>query len=166
MCIRDRVDSAPSGLQVDLPTPAKFALVEEAGEAGDLERVAELETQIWFDGDRATEQVDQEMRKLAYAMNFAVLQHDAKELGVEKPNTEVEAINRLNELTIPVLSVLGENDIPYMHAAVDALAAKILNFQRVTLENAAHLPNMDQPEEFQKQLTLFIESVNNQLSGS
>jgi pimeloyl-ACP methyl ester carboxylesterase len=44
------VDSGPSGLELDVETPAKFAEAEQAYTAGDLDRVAELETQIWFDG--------------------------------------------------------------------------------------------------------------------
>ena len=153
------VDSAPSGLQIDLPTPAKFKLVEEADKAGNLELVAELETQIWFDGDRETSSVDQEMRQLAYDMNLTALHHDAKELGTRLPNSETPAIERLGELQIPVLAIVGENDIPYMHAAADVLATKILKFRQVTIENAAHLPNLDQPDEFQRVLAHFIESV-------
>jgi pimeloyl-ACP methyl ester carboxylesterase len=42
------VDAGPSGLELDVPTPAKFAEAEQAYTAGDLDRVAELETQIWF----------------------------------------------------------------------------------------------------------------------
>lgn len=153
------VDSAPSGLHIDLPTPAKFALVETADEAGNLELVAELETQIWFDGDRETQTVDQEMRKLAHTMNFLALQHDAKGLGKRSPNTATDAIERLDRLEVPVLSIVGENDIPYMHAAAEALAPKISNYRQVTIKNAAHLPNMDQPAIFQNLLTKFIESI-------
>ena len=53
------VGSAPSRLELDVPTPPKFADAEKAFEAGDLDLVAEIETQIWFDGmDRTPEQVD------------------------------------------------------------------------------------------------------------
>ena len=98
------VDSAPSGLHIDLPTPAKFKLVEEAYEAGDLELVSELETQIWFDGDRTSQSVNQEMRSLAYSMNLTALQHEAKGLGTRLPNSESHAIDRLSEIQIPVLA--------------------------------------------------------------
>ncbi|RPI87449.1 MAG: alpha/beta hydrolase, partial [Chloroflexi bacterium] len=36
------VGSAPGGLQLEVPSPPKFAEVEKAFEAGDLDRVAEL----------------------------------------------------------------------------------------------------------------------------
>src|SRR5215212_7554895 len=38
------VGAGPSGLELDVPTPSGFAEVEKAFEAGDLDRVAELET--------------------------------------------------------------------------------------------------------------------------
>ena len=153
------VDSAPSGLEVDLPVPPKFALAQEAAQAGDLARVAEIETQIWFDGDRATEQVDQAMRELALAMNSKALEHALKELGECGPNTSSPAVERLHELKLPVLAIIGENDIPYMHAAVDVLATKVANFQKVEIKNAAHLPNMDQPKVFRQALMAFVQSL-------
>lgn len=61
------VGSAPSGMELDVAAPAKFANAEKAFEAGNLDLVAEIETQIWFDGTgRTSEQVDQAMRKLLY----------------------------------------------------------------------------------------------------
>ncbi|HLO18417.1 MAG TPA: alpha/beta hydrolase, partial [Anaerolineales bacterium] len=73
------VGSGPSGLELDVPRPAKFAEVEKAFEAGDLDLVAEFETQIWFDGmDRTPEQVNQAMRKLAYEMDRQALAHEVK----------------------------------------------------------------------------------------
>lgn len=152
------VDSAPSGLKLDIPTPAKFTLVDAAEEAGNIELVAELETQIWFDGDRETSYVNQEMRQLAYDMNLNVLRQDTKELGERLPNMKSSAANRLAELKIPVLGIIGANDIPYMQAATKHMANSISNFRKVTIKNAAHLPNLDQPDEFRGILASFIDN--------
>lgn len=152
------VDSAPSGLKLDIPTPAKFALVDAAAAAGDLELVAELETQIWFDGDRETPNVNQTMRQLAYDMNLNLLRQDAKGLGQRLPNLKSSAASRLAEVQIPVLGIIGANDILYMHAATDHMADSIANFRKVTIDNAAHLPNLDQPEEFNSILASFLDS--------
>jgi len=153
------VDSAPSGLQLDVPTPPKFRLVEEAEKTGNLELVSELETQIWFDGDRPADKVDQGMRQLAYEMNLIALQNGARALGTRLPNSKTPAIDRLAEIMIPVLAVVGENDIPYMLAAVNVMGEKIADYRTVRIANAAHLPNMDQPIEFEKVLEDFIRSV-------
>ena len=155
------VGSGPSGLELDVPTPAKFADVEKAFEAGDLDLVSELETQIWFDGTgRTPEQVDQAMRKLLYDMNRQALAHEVKQLGKRLPNSQVQAFDRLNELQIPVLIIVGEHDTPYILAAADYMVEKLPSAQKVRVEDAAHLPNMDQPDEFQTAVTNFLENLS------
>jgi len=154
------VGSGPSGLELDVPTPAKFAEAEKAFEAGDLDLVCEIETQIWFDGTgRAPEQVNQAMRKLAYEMNHQALDHEAKQLGKRLPNTQTPAFDRLSDLKIPVLIIVGAHDTPYILAAADYMVERISSARKVKIEDAAHLPNMDHPEEFQAIVTNFLEDL-------
>ena len=56
-------------------------------------------------------------------------------------------------------AIVGENDIAYMHAAVEVMNTKIADYRHVTIEDAAHLPNMDQPEKFEQILKNFIQSA-------
>ena len=155
------VGSGPSGLQLDVPAPAKFADVEKAFEAGDLDLVAELETQVWFDGmGRTPEQVNHAMRKLAYEMNRQALAHEVKQLGKRLPNTQAPAFDRLGELKLPVLVIIGAHDTPYILAAADYMIEKIPSAQKVIIEDAAHLANMDQPLEFQAIVTNFLEGLS------
>ena len=154
------VGSGPTGLELDVPTPDKFAEAEKAYKAGDLDLVAEIETQIWFDGmGRTPAQVNQAMRQLAYDMNRIALSHEAKELGKRLPDTETPAVERLSELHIPVLAIVGDQDTPYIRAAADYMLEKIPSAQKVIIEDAAHLPNMDHPEEFQRIVTKFLDGV-------
>jgi len=154
------VDSGPNGLELDLPDPAEFEEAEQAYKAGDLDRVAEIETRIWFDGvERKPDQVDQAMRQLAYEMNRNALSHEAKELGKRIPNTQVPAAERLDELHMPVLVIVGAQDLPYMFAAADIMVEKIPSARKVIIADAAHLPNMDHPEEFRHIVTSFLEEV-------
>ena len=155
------VGSGPSGLELDVPILPKFAEAAKAYEAGDLDLVAELETQIWFDGtDRAPEQVNPTMRKLAYEMDRQALSHEVRQLGKRLPNTETPAFNRLSDLKIPVLVIVGGHDTPYIFAAADYMIEKIPSARKVVIEDAAHLPNMDQPEEFQTIVKDFLESLS------
>ncbi len=155
------VGSGPSGLELDVPAPVKFAEAEKAYKAGDLDLVAELETQIWFDGaDRTPEQVNQAMRKLAYEMNRKALDYEAKELGKRLPNTETPAFGRLSNLNIPVLIIVGSHDTPYILAAADYMIEKLPSARKVTIKDAAHLPNMDHPDEFQTVVKAFLESLS------
>lgn len=153
------VDSAPSGLELDVPTPAKFAEAEKAFESGDLDLLAEIETQIWFDGmGRTPEQVNAAMRKLLYEMNRLALSHEVKGLGKRLPNTETPAFDRLERLGMPVLIIVGSHDTPYILAAADYMKEKIKSAVQITIEDAAHLPNMDQPQEFQNIVEQFLSS--------
>jgi|SRR5688572_18228182 len=155
------VGSGPGGLKLDVPVSAKFAEAEKAFEAGDLDLTAEIETQIWFDGtDRAPQQVNQAMRKLAYEMNRKALDHEAKDLGKRLPNTDIQAFDRLEVLSIPVLVIVGAHDTPYIRAAADYMIEKIPSAQKTIIEDAAHLPNMDQPQEFQTIVNAFLESLS------
>lgn len=154
------VGSGPSGLELDVPTPAKFAEAEQAFEAGDLDVVAEIETQIWFDGSgRTPEQVNQGMRGLLYEMNRKALEHESRNLGKRLPNAEVQAYDHLSELNIPLLIVVGNHDTPYILAASDYMVQKIPSARKAIIDDAAHLPNMDQPHEFRAIVHAFLKSL-------
>jgi pimeloyl-ACP methyl ester carboxylesterase len=154
------VDSNPRGLDLDAPDPPEFEEAEEAYEAGDLDLLAEIETRIWFDGvGRTPAQVNPAMRRLAYEMNRNALSLDAKGLGTRLPDTEVPAVERLSELHVPVLVIVGAQDIPYMQAAADYMVGNTPSARKETIEDAAHLANMDQPREFRRLVTAFLESI-------
>jgi len=154
------VDAGPPGLELNVPTPAKFAEAEKAYQAGNLDLVAEIETQIWFDGTgRTASQVDPSARRLVYEMNRKGLSHDAKRLGKRLPDTQVPAVARLSELRIPVLVIVGAHDTPYIQAAADYMADKLPSARKVTVDDAAHLPNMDHPDEFRRILATFLDGL-------
>jgi pimeloyl-ACP methyl ester carboxylesterase len=155
------VDAGPSGLELDTATPSKFADAEKAFESGDLDLLAEIETQIWFDGmDRTPEQVDPSMRKLLYEMNRIALSNEVKQLGKRLPNTQTPAFDRLGDLDMPVLVIVGAHDTPYILAAADYMTDKVKSARKVVIEDAAHLPNMDQPHEFQAIVKDFLDSLS------
>jgi len=155
------VGSGPGGLELDVPSPAKFADAEKAFEAGNLDLVAEIETQIWFDGiGRTPEQVDPAMRKLLYEMNRLALSHEARQLGKRQPNLQTPAFERLGDLNLPVLVIVGAHDTAYILAAADYMAEKIPSVRKVTIADAAHLPNMDQPREFEGIVKDFLDNLS------
>ena len=117
--------------------------------AGDIDRVTELETQTWFDGvGRGPDQVDPAMRRLAYEMNRTALSHQAKELGARNRDSDVPAADHLRELDVPVLVIVGEHDIGYLHAAAKYMVERLPTVEKALMKDAAHLPNMDHPHEF------------------
>jgi pimeloyl-ACP methyl ester carboxylesterase len=154
------VDAGPSGLHLDVPAHPKAADAGEAYNASQLDLVAELETQIWFDGmGRTAQEVNPAMRTLAYDMNRLGLSHDAKRLGTRLPDADTPAAERLATLDIPVLVIVGAHDTPYMLAAADYMAQKIRSARKAIIEDAAHLSNMDQPDEFQRIVKTFLDDL-------
>ena len=151
------VGSVPGGFSLDVPNPASFAEAEKAYEDEDFDLVAALEVQIWFDGmGRHPAQVNQPMRRLAYEMDRNRLAHYEKHLGTRLPNTHIQVAEHLDELRMPVLVMVGGHDVPFILAAADYMLDNIPSVQRVMLDDAAHLPNMDQPEAFQRAVTNFL----------
>jgi 3-oxoadipate enol-lactonase len=56
------------------------------------------------------------------------------------------ALPRLGEIAVPTLIVVGEGDIPDVHAHSGALQAGIPDATRVVLSGSGHLPNLEAPE--------------------
>ncbi len=151
------VGSAPSGLKLDVPAPPKDEQAEKAYEARDWDLLCELETQIWFDGaGRTPEQVNPAMRRLAYEMNHIALANEAKGLGKRLPDTAIPAVERLNALGCPLLIVVGSHDTPYIRAAAEVMLERLPTARKAMIEDAAHLANMDQPEQFREIVEKFL----------
>lgn len=154
------VDAGPSGLKLDVPAHPKAAEAEKAYNDGNLDLVAELETQIWFDGmGRDSSQLDQAARKLAYEMNRRGLELDARGLGTRLPDASIPAVDQLAGLDIPVLVIVGAHDVPYIQAAADHMVKELPSARKVVIPDAAHLPNMEDPVRFQQAVTSFLEEL-------
>jgi 3-oxoadipate enol-lactonase len=154
------VGSGPGGLDLEVEPVAKFADADAAWNAKDFDKLLEIEAQIWFDGiGRTPQQVDPALREKAIAMNRGVMAHEAKGLGKPKPGMKPPAAERLSELNLPMLIVVGEFDTPYIRAAADYMAQHIKGARKVLINNTAHLPSMERPTEFNKALSEFLASV-------
>ncbi len=145
---------AVSGLRYDGPPPRQAAELDAADEAGDRARVNELEMQIWVDGPRRRpDEVAPAVRALAADMNAIALANE----GIGQEQRPLPAAERLGEVSAPVLVVAGELDAARTLAAAEALLARLPHARRVTIANAAHLPNMEQPEVFNAAVLAFLE---------
>jgi 3-oxoadipate enol-lactonase len=69
---------------------------------------------------------------------------------------------RLNEIKVPSLILVGEFDIPDVHAHAGAINAGILQSRRVIISNAGHLIPLEQPKLFNE---VVIDFFNNYLSN-
>jgi len=142
------VGSAPSGYQTKRPLPAQLAAVDAALERGDFATAAELETQIWVDGiGRTPEQVAPAIRDLVRAMNMIALQNEVLDLGQPQP-LDPPAAQRLAEVQAPTLLLIGDLDQPRTLDAIEFMAERLPNARKVVMSGTAHLPNLEQPEQF------------------
>lgn len=152
------VCSGPPGFNPE-PAPAEppqWAELLKAYEDGDLERANELELQIWVDGrGRTPQQVDPAIREQVREMNAIVLLNEKRGLGSEEKQ-EPPALERLGVVDAPVLALLGEHDDPYFVLAADEMKRRLPGARSETIAGAAHLPNMEQPDVFNRLVLEFL----------
>jgi pimeloyl-ACP methyl ester carboxylesterase len=68
------------------------------------------------------------------------------------------ALGRLHEIRVPTLILVGDADIPDVHAHAGAIEAGISGSKRVVISDAGHLMYLEKPAEFSRQVIGFIES--------
>ncbi|MHA2340182.1 MAG: alpha/beta fold hydrolase [Candidatus Hodarchaeales archaeon] len=74
--------------------------------------------------------------------------------NVIAPKTPLE--ERLNEINIPTLIIVGELDIAEFQENADFLSSGIKGAKKIIIKNAGHLSNMENPDEFNKALLSFL----------
>ena len=67
------------------------------------------------------------------------------------------ALPRLGEIRVPTLLVVGDADIPDVHAHAGAIQAGIPRARRVVLKDVGHLMYLEKPKEFSELTISFIE---------
>jgi 3-oxoadipate enol-lactonase len=66
------------------------------------------------------------------------------------------AAKRLNEIKVPSLIVIGDKDTPGVQIAAEAAASGISGAKKVVMKDADHLPQMDNPDEFNRVVKDFL----------
>jgi pimeloyl-ACP methyl ester carboxylesterase len=69
--------------------------------------------------------------------------------------TDRPAVNRLDEIHIPTLVLLGENDLLQREEA-EFLARRVTGVRLVIIPGGGHLLNLTSPEEFRAQVSEFL----------
>jgi len=124
-----------------------------AWKAGDFENVVEAFQRSWTDGPhRMPEEIDPLVRERVRAMA-----RNRIESAMEGRRLKQPAIDRLSELDVPMLVVVGELDVPGILEIADMLAVANRNAELVVVPGAAHMVNMEEPEEFKKLLLDYLD---------
>jgi 3-oxoadipate enol-lactonase len=142
------------GTQFGARYPELFAEAEAAEKAGDHRAVVEADARLWLDGPRRRPgYVKDPIRKLFFEMdgNF-----DSDFESAPIDHIEPPAAERLHEITAPTLVVVGDEDAPPVFDAVELLMEKIPHARKAVIHDAAHLPNLEHPEEFNRIVLEFL----------
>jgi pimeloyl-ACP methyl ester carboxylesterase len=114
--------------------------LDAADAAGDLEAINRLEARLWLDGPTAPEgRVTGAARELFLEMNGAAL--DAAEPGERRD--DAAAWQRLGEIGVPVLVMVGEHDLRYIKEHCAHAVRSIPGARLVELPGVAHLPHLE-----------------------
>jgi tetratricopeptide (TPR) repeat protein len=70
------------------------------------------------------------------------------------------ALPNLSEIKVPTLVVVGEYDIPDVHAHAGAIAVGISGAQRVILSDCGHLVPLEKPEALAEAITTFFDEAD------
>jgi 3-oxoadipate enol-lactonase len=139
-------------------TRAGWAEEEAALERGDLDAAVEVNLRMWVDGPgRRPEDVEAGVRERVGEMQRRAfeLQLPVGDKAEEEPLVS-DLAERLAEISVPTLIIVGEEDRPDMHAIADELAASIPHARRATIPATAHVPSLERPDEFDRLVLEFL----------
>jgi pimeloyl-ACP methyl ester carboxylesterase len=137
------IGPAISGAPEPTYEPAVLAMDDEAEAAeaaGDVATLNRLEARLWLDGPAAPEgRVGGAARELFLHMNGRALAAD--DPGDERD--DVGAWDRLAEIGVPTLILIGELDLRYLQEYAAHAARSIPGARLVELPGVAHLPHLE-----------------------
>lgn len=114
--------------------------LDAAEEAGDLDEVNRLEAWLWLDGPSVPEgRVTGPPRTMFLEMNRWAL-------GADDPGDEIErpsAWDRLPDIAVPTLVLIGELDLEDVRATSEGLAERVPGATLEVLAGTAHVPHVE-----------------------
>ena len=151
------VASALGGYRATSAIVQDFAAAEdEAFDRGDLATATQLNIDTWLIGpNRTAEQVPASIRERVYEMQFKALSIPEPD-NLEVGGLEPPAIDRLAEIAVPTLVIVGDEDVLEFQDLSARLAAEIPNARHVVMSGVAHVPNMEKPAEFNRLVLDFL----------
>jgi 3-oxoadipate enol-lactonase len=145
-----------SGYEFSEETRRFGAEEDELLSRGDIAGATELNLRMWVDGPyRTPDQVDASVRERVREMQFHAFTMPVPEDADWQPLAP-RAIKRLGEIQVPTLIIVGDQDVSEFLKLADLVAEGIAKAEKVVIPGAAHLPNMEKPEEFNRIVLDFL----------
>lgn len=118
-------------------------------EANDLDAAVEANLVTWVDGPRRSPgAVDASVRALVGDMQRLAFELTADWDDVEEAELEPPALERLSDLAVPTLVLVGAEDVDAILATAALVSDGIPGARRVDWPDTAHLPSLERPAEF------------------
>lgn len=145
-----------SGFTPPAGANAQWEEIDSYLEKGDFEQAVELENRMWTDGPHRTpDQVDPKVRARVHEMNLHNYEIQSPE-GTEPEPPKKRAAAHLDEIHVPTLIIVGDQDVSYILEIADILADTIEGAKKVVIPNTAHHLNMEQPDTFNRAVLDFL----------
>jgi pimeloyl-ACP methyl ester carboxylesterase len=157
------VSSAPGGFQLQGDPPPNLLEMISASQRGDSARASELQLRIWVDGPyRQPEQVDASVRQHAAEMNLIPVRLNTWLAADASPLNPLDppAAQRLSSIHAPALFMAGALDHPEVLRAADVMTAEVKGAKKHVFSRSAHVPNMEEPAEFNQVVLSFLNELN------
>lgn len=157
------VDATPSGFELKGEPPRYMLEMFDAVQRGDIDQASELQIRIWLDGEyREPGQVDSALRQKALEMNRIPVTQKTFLIADSQPVDPLNppAVTRLEEVSCPILIIVGSLDHSEVRRAADEMAARLPDARQVVFEGSGHVPSYEQPDNFIKQLSQFLKNVS------
>lgn len=155
--------SALPGVELSDELEADFAHEGDALRSGDIERAKEINMRWWVTGvGREAIEVDPDVREAVGGWLDDLLPRQAAQLRADAGEAQlVEPLvrDRLGELTMPVLVLVGRHDDLGMRTIARHIADQLPDGEFVELDGAAHLLTLERPERFDELLRRFLASL-------
>jgi pimeloyl-ACP methyl ester carboxylesterase len=144
--------SAPGGSLIAEVTPDLRAFIEAEAAAladQDLDVAVEANLAWWVDGPhRDASVVDPTVRDQIRRMQRRAFDVTAAWDDVEEHEIDPAALDRLTEIRVPTLVLVGALDLQAIHEAARRVTDAIAGARRVDWPDTAHLPSMERPDDF------------------
>jgi 3-oxoadipate enol-lactonase len=128
-----------------------------AFERGDLDAAADAMVRGWVAGPRRDlDAIDPQVRNLVREMQRNAYELQEGHDDVRSKRLDPPASQRLGEIRVPTLVLTGDEDFDDIKTIGDRLAREIPGAERATMAFAAHLPNLERPDEFDRIVLGFL----------
>jgi pimeloyl-ACP methyl ester carboxylesterase len=128
----------------------------------DIAGAVEATVCFWTDGPRrAPEQVDAQARAHVTTLSRQQIERHGDFMAHEQHMIPLEppAINRLADVRIPTLIMVGDEDVPEVIEAAEILEQGIAGAQKVVIAGTAHHPHLEKPNEFNRVVLDFLHGL-------